>query len=319
MPSTMSSDSTRPAPRRGAGLYARLRTALACGLIAVAAFIGLATVSVAYADPVAVPDFSGWVVDQTGTLDAATKAQLETRLEQLNTSKGAQLAVLIVPTTGEDTIEGYALRAFEQWRVGRKSVDDGILFLVAKDDRTLRIEVGYGLEGAVPDILAGRIIREQITPHFRQDDYAGGILAGVDSLVGLIQGEGLPPPVSGATGTDDEDTPWFMLVPLAFMSLFLPLGMGALFIGIFVAISFSSLALGVAAALGSLTLGLVGMALGLRAKGSAARASRRGSAVGGLGSTGFGGGGFGGFGGGGGGFGGGGGGSSGGGGASGSW
>src|SRR5690606_29644601 len=121
-----------------------------------------------------------------GTLDSATRAQIETSLRDLEQRKGAQIAVLVVATTGDDVIEDYARRVFDQWRPGRESVDDGILFVVARDDRRLRIEVGYGLEGAVPDILAGRIIREQVTPQFAQGDYAAGIIAGVDSLIKLV-------------------------------------------------------------------------------------------------------------------------------------
>src|SRR5690606_18806573 len=126
----------------------------------------------------------------------------------------------------------------------------GILLLVAKDDRRLRIEVGYGLEGAVPDLLAGRIIREQITPRFKQDDYAGGIVAGVDSLVRLVEGEALPAPAPGAAGAQesDDDSPAIMLLPLAFMSLFMPAGFAAFAVGIFVFLMFNSVLIGLAAA-----------------------------------------------------------------------
>src|SRR3546814_618653 len=171
-----------------------------------------ALLSGAHAEQIPVPELKAWVTDQTGTLDAPAKASLEKKLSVLDESKGAQIAVLVIPTTGEDTIESYARRVFDQWRIGRASVDDGILLLVAKDDRRLRIEVGYGLEGAVPDLLAGRIIREQITPRFKQGDYAGGIVAGVDSLVALVEGETLPaPPATAANQESDEDSPIVML------------------------------------------------------------------------------------------------------------
>ncbi len=271
------------------------------------------------AAPLAIPPFTGWVVDQTNTLDAATKAQLEQRLTELDKTKGAQVAVLVIPTTGEDTIESYAVRAFEQWRLGRKAVDDGVLLVVAKDDRKLRIETGYGLEGAITDLLAGRIISEQITPRFRVNDYAGGIVAGVDSLVGLVNGEDLPAPVASSSSGDQDESPWFMILPLLAISLFLPVGAASLFVGIFAGIAFGSVVIGIVIAIAALILGLIGKVLGVGGKGNSGRASRRGGALGGLGG-GFGGGfGGGGFGGGGGGFGGGGGGSSGGGGASGSW
>src|SRR5690606_31184387 len=165
------------------------------------------------AAPVPVPELRSWVTDQTNTLDAQTKAQLESVLTDLEKRKGAQLAVLIVPTTGEDTIESYARRVFDKWRIGRAKVDDGILFVVAKEDRHLRIEVGYGLEGAVPDLLAGRIIREQVTPHFKQGDYAGGITAGVDSLVSLVNGEDLPPPLESTSSGSADEGPLAMIAP----------------------------------------------------------------------------------------------------------
>ncbi|MBP6020349.1 MAG: YgcG family protein [Burkholderiaceae bacterium] len=260
------------------------------------------------AAPLAIPPFTGWVVDQTNTLDASTKAELEQRLAELDKTKGAQVAVLVVPTTGEDTIESYAVRAFQQWRLGRKSVDDGVLLVVAKDDRKLRIETGYGLEGAITDLSAGRIIREQITPRFRVNDYAGGIVAGVDSLVALVNGEDLPAPVASSNSADQDESPWFMVLPLLAISLFLPVGAASLFVGVFAGIAFGSLAIGIAVAIGALILGLIGKVLGVGGKGNSGRASRRGGALGGLGGGGFGGG-----------FGGGGGGSSGGGGASGSW
>lgn len=270
--------------------------------------------SAAVAKPLVIPEFSSWVVDTTGTLDAATKTQLEQRLTELNEAKGAQLAVLIVPTTGSEDLESYVLRAFEQWRIGRKSIDDGVLFFVAKGDRKLRIEVGYGLEGAVPDLLAGRIIREQVTPRFKQDDYAGGIVAGVDSLIGLINGEDLPPPVKGASSADDEGIPFLVYLGLGAMALLMPLGVSALFIGAFIGIASASFSIGIAAAIGAFLLSLLGAALGIRGKTSFSHASGSSRSSGGFGGGGFGGGSSGG-----GGFGGGGGGSSGGGGASGSW
>lgn len=139
------------------------------------------------AAPVAIPPLSARVTDLTQTLDGAQRAQLESQLSGLEQRKGAQIAVLLVPTTGEDSIEDYAVRAFEQWKLGRKGVDDGVLLVVAKNDRALRIEVGYGLEGTITDVQAGRIIREQIVPHFKTGDFAGGIQAGVDSLIALIE------------------------------------------------------------------------------------------------------------------------------------
>lgn len=134
------------------------------------------------------------VTDQTGTLTSEQRAGLEQRLAAFEQDKGSQVAVLIVATTEPETIEQYSIRVAEAWQLGRKDVDDGVLLLVAKDDRKLRIEVGYGLEGALPDAIAKRIIEEIITPRFRGGDFPGGIEAGVERILGVIQGEPLPPP-----------------------------------------------------------------------------------------------------------------------------
>ena len=143
---------------------------------------------------VAVPQLTGRIVDQTGTLSASDVASLNDRLKDLQTRKGSQIAVLIVPTTGEETIEQFSIRVAEAWKIGRKKIDAGALFVVAKNDRHLRIEVGYGLEGVLSDVVAHRIIDEDITPKFKAGDFAGGISAGVDRMIRLINGEHLPAP-----------------------------------------------------------------------------------------------------------------------------
>ena len=133
------------------------------------------------------------VSDTTGTLSAAEIASLDATLAALEARKGSQLVVRMVSTTQPDTIEAYALALAEANRVGREDVDDGVLLLVAKDDRKVRIEVGYGLEGAIPDAIASRVIREYIAPRFRTGDFFGGIKEATDALVKLIDGEPLPP------------------------------------------------------------------------------------------------------------------------------
>jgi len=148
----------------------------------------------AAAADVAVPPLSGRVVDQTGTLSAGDISSLTQTLKSLETRKGSQVAVLIVPTTEPESIEQYSIRVAEAWKIGRKKIDDGALLLVAKNDRKLRIEVGYGLEGALNDASAKRIIDEIITPRFRSGDFAGGISAGVDRIIRVIDGEKLPAP-----------------------------------------------------------------------------------------------------------------------------
>lgn len=143
---------------------------------------------------VAVPPLSGRVVDQTGTLGADDVASLTQRLKDLETRKGSQIAVLIVPTTDGEALEPFSLRVAEAWKIGRKKVDDGALLIVAKNDRKLRIEVGYGLEGALTDVTTKRIIDEDITPKFKAGDFAGGISAGVDRMIRIVNGEKLPDP-----------------------------------------------------------------------------------------------------------------------------
>ena len=148
---------------------------------------------------VAVPPLTGHVIDQTGTLTAEQKATLEQTLTAFEARKGSQLAVLMVGSTAPEAIEPYALRVAEQWKLGRKKVDDGVIVVVAKADRTLRIEVGYGLEGALNDATSKRIIDETILPRFKQQDFAGGIQAGVAQIIRVVDGEPLPQP--GAKGT----------------------------------------------------------------------------------------------------------------------
>jgi uncharacterized protein len=154
---------------------------------------------------VAVPPLSGRVVDQTGTLSADDTSALTQRLKDLETRKGSQVAVLVVPTTQPETIEQYSIRVAEAWKIGRKKVDDGALLVVAKDDHKLRIEVGYGLEGALTDVTARRIIDEIIVPRFKTGDFAGGISAGIDRIIRIIDGEPLPAPRPEATHSVDPD------------------------------------------------------------------------------------------------------------------
>lgn len=193
--------------------------ALACWL-----WLGLLPVQ---AVEVPLPTLQGRVTDLTDTLTLAQRQQLDASLAGLEQRKGAQLVVVLVPTTGNDSIEQYAVRLFEQWQVGRKDVDDGILLLVAKNDRAVRIEVGYGLEGAVTDVQSGRIIREQIVPRFAAGQYDTGIVAGVDSLIRLIEGETLPPPAAPVKSGADDGMGEAWLVLLMFL-LVLPAWAGGL-------------------------------------------------------------------------------------------
>ncbi|HUX90443.1 MAG TPA: YgcG family protein [Gallionellaceae bacterium] len=154
-----------------------------------------------FAEEVAIPALTAHVTDLTGTLTKEQQATLEARLQALESQKGSQIAVLLVPTTQPETIEEFSIRVADQWKLGRKKIDDGVLLLIAKADRKLRIEVGYGLEGALPDAIAKRIISEDITPHLKQNDFYGGIVAGITRIDAIIQGEALPAPRQ--TGNDN--------------------------------------------------------------------------------------------------------------------
>ena len=132
------------------------------------------------------------VTDLTATLAPDAVAAIDAKAADLERRKGSQVAVLLVPTTAPETVEQYALRVAETWKLGRKGVDDGVLLVVAKDDRALRIEVGYGLEGALNDAISKRIVSDVIVPRFKAGDFAGGVTAGMDAIVGIIDGEPLP-------------------------------------------------------------------------------------------------------------------------------
>jgi uncharacterized protein len=170
------------------------------GLLAAGAAL-LAALSAAA--EVAVPPLKARVTDLTGTLSAQQVQSLEGRLRDFERAKGSQIAVLMLPSTQPEAIEQYSIRVAEAWKVGRARVDDGVILLVAKNDRALRIEVGRGLEGAIPDVLAKRIVSEVITPHFKSGDFFGGIAAGTDALMKLIEGEPLPAPRPGGGGPID--------------------------------------------------------------------------------------------------------------------
>jgi uncharacterized protein len=166
---------------------------------ALAALALLGFAPLAPAQDVPVPPLVARVTDTAGVLDSAQRSRLEEKLAAFEARKGSQIAVLIVPTTQPETIEQYGIRVAEQWKVGRKGVDDGAILLVARDDRALRIEVGYGLEGALPDIVSKRIIEDTIVPRFKLGDFAGGIDAGVDAMIKVIDGEPLPEPKTWAS------------------------------------------------------------------------------------------------------------------------
>ncbi len=169
----------------------------------------------------AVPPLTGHVIDQTGTLTAEQKTSLEQTLTAFEGRKGSQLAVLMVASTTPEAIEPYALRVAEQWKLGRKKIDDGAILVVAKNDRTLRIEVGYGLEGALNDATSKRIISETILPQFKQQNFYGGITAGVGQIIRVVDGEPLAAPGKtpfgeiGRVGNIQQYAPFLFILALA--------------------------------------------------------------------------------------------------------
>jgi len=164
---------------------------------------------------VEVPALKAPVTDLTGTLTPDQVASLDAKLRAFEAARGSQVAVLIVPTTEPEAIEQFSMRVADAWKLGRKGVDDAAVLIVARNDRKLRIEVGYGLEGALPDAIANRIIDEDIVPQFRRGDYYGGITAGVDRMLRVIEGEPLPEPESGPTSQGVPGL--FQLLPLLFV------------------------------------------------------------------------------------------------------
>lgn len=279
-----------------------------------------------------IPPLKARVTDLTGTLDARQIQELDAMLADLEQKKGSQVAVLMVQSTQPEAIEQYGIRVADAWKLGRgkaraqqatgdsnaPAVDDGVLLLIAKQDRRLRIEVGYGLEGAIPDGIAKRIIDESISPRFRQQDYFGGIQAGLQDLRTRIEGEDLPPAWQRETaGQPDSDDG--LIVPLlifafisgtilsTFLGRFLGAGAAGLGAGVIGAATLGSVALGIAAALGVFVLVLLLGSSGGGMRRVGRHTYRDGPVImpGGWGGRGGGGGG-GGFGGGGGGFGGGG-------------
>jgi uncharacterized protein len=290
-----------------------MRTLLALLLLAA---VPAAAVAAEKLQPI--PELRSRVTDTTGTLTAGQQAELESRLATFEQRKGAQVAVLVVPTTQPETIEDYSFRVASTWKLGREKPDDGVLLLVALQDRALRIEVGRGLEGALPDATANRILDETIKPAFRQGDIFGGISAGVGRIIQVIDGEPLPPPDRSWQAPGDRV---FGMLPFL---LFGVIAVGAVLRAVFGrtlgSLATGGLAGGVIWLLSrvvgfAIAGGVVAWLFAMLAGMGGGMGGRRGGgfggfgAFGGLGGGGFGGGGFrggGGFGGGGGGFGGGG-------------
>jgi uncharacterized membrane protein YgcG len=182
--------------------------------LAVVLFGLVLLVGSAFADPIPVPVLSAHVTDQTASLSSGDAQALEEKLAAFEQAKGGQIAVLIVPTTGDNTIEQFSIRVVDAWKLGRTGVDDGVLVLVAKNDRRVRIEVGRGYEGVLPDAIANRIIDGFITPKFLAGDYAGGLNDGVDRMIGVVNGGALPEPAKVAIAPPAEPAAAGTPIPL---------------------------------------------------------------------------------------------------------
>ncbi|RTQ30880.1 YgcG family protein [Variovorax gossypii] len=198
-------------------IAALLRRALAAVVLAALAGVALAQ------GLLPIPTLTARVIDQTGTLDSAQRNGLETKLAAFEQRKGSQIVVLMVPTTAPEDIASYTQRLGDAWKIGRKDVGDGLLVVVAKDDRKMRIATAKTLEGAVPDIAAARIIDEEMKPRFRNGDFAGGLNAAVDRLIGLVDGEPLPEPSrnTGGGGGGNEGFDWENLAIFLFVGVFI--------------------------------------------------------------------------------------------------
>jgi uncharacterized protein len=224
--------------------------AAAMRLIGCALFMWLALAGGAQSE-VPVPALAARITDLTGTLTDQQRTELERRLAAFEQQKGSQIAVLLVPTTHPEAIEQYGIRVVDQWQLGRKGVDDGVLILVAKDDRAVRIEVGRGLEGVIPDAVAKRIVEETMIPYMRQGDFYDGLAAGIQRTIGLVEGESLPEPKAGSPGGDQAGG-------AVFFSFFVSLLLGR-FLRIFLGRLTAGLATGLAVAF--LATGLFGLPL----------------------------------------------------------
>jgi uncharacterized protein len=166
---------------------------------------------------IALPALESRVTDLTGTLTAAQQSALEEKLAAFEARKGAQIAVLILPTTEPEDIAQFGVRLLESWKLGRKGIDDGAALIVAKQDRAVRIEVQYGLEGVLTDALSNRIVNDTIVPLFKEGDFAGGINAGVDQMLKVVDGEPLPEPDRSWKSRGAGDSlPKFLVIALVF-------------------------------------------------------------------------------------------------------
>jgi uncharacterized protein len=199
-----------------------------------ALLLSLGALAVEVTEPIPVPKLTGRVIDQTGTLTKEESASLSARLKAFEDAKGSQVAVLMVPSIGPETIEEFAGRVTDAWQLGRKGMDDGVLFVVAKQERKMRIHTGRGVQGTLTDALSRRIIADVVAPHFRTGDFAGGMIAGTDAIMKAIESEALPLPEPKkrkvATNASSVDSFfWFAIFAVPIVATFLTKLLGRFF------------------------------------------------------------------------------------------
>ena len=187
------------------------RRLLARAFVLLAALVSFGLYA-AEGDPQPIPKYEKRVIDLTATLTAEDEARISARLKAFEAEKGAQIAVLIVGTTQPEAIFDYAMRVAENWKIGRKGVDDGVLFLIAKNDRKMQILTGPGLQGALTDAMSKRIISEIVGPKFRAGEFAAGIDLGVEKIIALLKGEALPPPVKKRVASGSVNVESFLML-----------------------------------------------------------------------------------------------------------
>lgn len=207
-----------------------------------------------------IPKLAARVTDETGTLSAAERQSLETKLADWEQRSGNQLVVLIVPSTAPEPIESYSIRVAEAWKIGRKGQDNGAIFLIAKNDRRMRIEVGYGLEGVLTDLTTHRIIDESVAPLFRQNRYADGINAGVDRIISVV-GTGAPLPAKAASQPRRQQAPFDFGTLLIFLFVGVPI-VGSLLARIFGRVLGSTVGGGIVGLGGWLIAGSIAIGVG---------------------------------------------------------
>ena len=183
------------------------------------AFLAVAFTALAAHAAIAVPKLTAHVMDSTGTLTASQRDALDGKLREFEARRGSQVVVLMVDSLGDETIEDFAGRVTDEWKLGRKGVDDGVLFVIAKQDRKLRIHTGRGVQGTLTDALSKRIVSDIVAPRFREGDFAGGIDAGVDAIMKAVEGEALPLPEPPPRGKVDSVSSFGDFAFLAFFAV----------------------------------------------------------------------------------------------------